>query len=83
MSKQKIYLLLGQKGSGKSFIGAIMEKRFGITFIRVEDWAKQIKKDRAVDDEVYLKEGHWVAHPRKCWVNAWLSMKVRAPSLVL
>jgi shikimate kinase len=56
MSRKKIYLLIGQKGSGKSFIGANMEKRFGITFIRVEDWAKQIKKDRAVENETYLKQ---------------------------
>ena len=51
-----IYLLIGQKGSGKSFIGTLMEKEFGIKFIRVEDWAKKIKKDRNVDNEAYLKQ---------------------------
>lgn len=48
--------MIGQKGSGKSFIGTLFDKEFGIKFIRVEDWAKQIKKDRNVDDKEYLKQ---------------------------
>ncbi len=56
MNKMTVYLLIGQKGSGKSFIGTLMEKEFGIKFIRVEDWARKIKKDRNVDNEVYLKQ---------------------------
>lgn len=56
MSRKKIYLLIGQKGSGKSFIGSLMQNEFGITFLRVEDWAKRIKEDRAVDDESYLRQ---------------------------
>jgi len=51
-----IYLLLGQKGSGKSFIGTIFDQEFGIRFLRVEDWAKQIKKGREIDDETYLSQ---------------------------
>lgn len=51
-----IYLLIGQKGSGKSFIGELMETQFGIKFIRVEDWAKNVKKDRVLTDDIYLKE---------------------------
>ena len=49
MRRKEILLLIGQKGSGKSFIGTIIEKNFGIKFVRVEDWAKQIMKDMAVD----------------------------------
>ncbi|MCZ2459361.1 MAG: zeta toxin family protein [Chitinophagales bacterium] len=56
MNTKIIYLLIGQKGSGKSFIGTLMDKEFGINFIRVEDWAKKIKKDRDVDNEAYLKQ---------------------------
>ena len=48
--------MVGQKGSGKSFIGSLMEKEFGIPYVRVEDWVKQIKKGRVVDDETYLRE---------------------------
>lgn len=51
-----IYLLIGQKGSGKTFLGGLLEKKFGIRFIRVEDWAKQIKKERAVENESYLND---------------------------
>lgn len=56
MKSKIIYLLIGQNGSGKSFIGTLLEKEFGIKFIRVEDWAKKIKKDRDVDNEAYLKQ---------------------------
>lgn len=56
MNNKIIYLLIGQKGSGKSFIGELLDKEFGIKFIRVEDWAKQIKRDRAIDNEAYLEQ---------------------------
>lgn len=56
MKSKIIYLLIGQKGSGKSFVGTLMEKEYGIKFIRVEDWAKKIKKDRDVNNETYLKQ---------------------------
>ncbi len=56
MNHKTIFLLIGQKGSGKSFIGTLFDKEFGITFIRVEDWAKKIIKNRDVDDKAYLKQ---------------------------
>lgn len=56
MKNKNIYLLIGPKGSGKSWIGSLLEREFGIKFIRVEDWAKQTKRDRAVDDEAYLRQ---------------------------
>lgn len=56
MSRKDIFLLIGQKGSGKSFVGTIFEEEFGIRFIRVEKWAKQIKNDREIDNETYLKQ---------------------------
>ena len=37
MENKTIYLLLGQKGSGKTFIGYLFEKHFQRKFIRVED----------------------------------------------
>ncbi len=51
-----IYLLIGPKGSGKSFIGTLMDRHFGITFLRVEDWAKAVKKDRSINNEDYLRD---------------------------
>lgn len=56
MKNKKIYLLIGQKGSGKTFIGSLMEKEFGIKFLRVEDWVKHIKGTCTVDDKSYVKE---------------------------
>lgn len=56
MNRKHIFLLVGQKGSGKSYIGTILDKEFGIKFIRVEDWAKEIKKDRDVGNESYLRQ---------------------------
>lgn len=51
-----IFLLIGPKGSGKSFIGKLFEEHFGIKFIRVEDWAKAIKKSRNSIDGEYVSE---------------------------
>ena len=51
-----IYLLIGQKGSGKTFIGGLFDEYFNIKFVRVEDWAKKIKRDKAIDDEGYLRK---------------------------
>jgi shikimate kinase len=56
MTNKTIYLLIGPKGSGKSFIGTLMDQKFGIPFIRVEDWAKKVKKDRQIDNEDYLSD---------------------------
>ncbi|MDN5200247.1 hypothetical protein QQ008_02720 [Fulvivirgaceae bacterium BMA10] len=57
MDDQKIiFLLVGPKGSGKSFIGHLFEEHFGIRFIRVEDWAKRIKRNRDVHDDSYVRE---------------------------
>ncbi|WRP07665.1 AAA family ATPase [Rossellomorea aquimaris] len=56
MTNKTIYLLIGPKGSGKSFIGTLMDQKFGIPFIRVEDWAKKVKKDRKIDNEDYLSD---------------------------
>lgn len=55
-----IFLLIGAKGSGKTFIGIIIESHFNIKFIRVEDWVKEIKKDRQIEDEKYLRDAFQV-----------------------
>jgi shikimate kinase len=60
MNKKTVYLLIGQKGSGKSFTGALMDRKFGIKFIRVENWVKQIKKGREIDNPSYLNDAFCV-----------------------
>lgn len=49
-------MLIGPKGSGKSFIGGLLHEHFNITFLRVEDWVKKIKRERSIEDEDYLTE---------------------------
>ena len=53
---KNILLLIGPKGSGKSFIGSLLENEFGINFVRVEDWAKKIKRERNINDDAYITE---------------------------
>jgi len=56
MKEKTIYLLIGPKGSGKTYIGNLIDKVFSFKFVRVEDWAKAVKKDREVFDQEYIKE---------------------------
>ena len=56
VSDKTIYILIGRKGSGKSFIGEMVQDLYGIKFIRVENIALNVKRDRAIDDESYLDE---------------------------
>lgn len=53
---KKIFLLIGPKGSGKSFIGTLIQENFDIPFICVEDWAKKVKNDRDITNELYRVE---------------------------
>jgi len=55
-SLKKIYILLGPKGSGKSFIGSLLEQERKIKFLRVEDIALQMRKGRKYDHPDYLIE---------------------------
>jgi shikimate kinase len=52
-----LFILMGLKGSGKTFIGKLIENKFNIAFLRVENIFKNIKTDRHFSDENYIKEG--------------------------
>ncbi len=56
MQDKTIFLLLGPKGCGKSYIGQLMAKEFSIDYVDIEDFSKDVKKDQHIDDECYLKE---------------------------
>ncbi len=56
MNDKTIYILIGKKGSGKSFIGMLMEKEFHVKFISVENLALQIIRKREIDDPSYINE---------------------------
>lgn len=52
-----LYVLIGLKGSGKTFISKLLESRLNIPFLRVENIFLGIKKDRHYLDKDYIKEG--------------------------
>lgn len=52
-----LFILIGLKGSGKTFTGKIMEENLHIPFLRVENIFLKIKKDLHYLDKDYIKEG--------------------------
>lgn len=54
MNKQVI-ILIGLKGSGKTYIGTLIQEKIGITFFRVENEWLSIHSERFSDE--YLHEG--------------------------
>jgi shikimate kinase len=52
-----LYILIGLKGSGKTYIGKLIENKFSIPFLRVENIFKNIKRDRHFSDKSYIQEG--------------------------
>jgi dephospho-CoA kinase len=55
-SIKSLILLVGPKGSGKSYIGNVLMK-MGIRFVLVEPIFKKIRGNRNWNDPIYLKEG--------------------------
>jgi shikimate kinase len=54
-----IYILIGPKGSGKSYIGTLMDQYLGIKFIRVEDiWLKLKKEKNFKSEKEYYQNIH-------------------------
>ncbi len=52
---KQLIILIGLKGSGKTYIGSLIQERLGINFIRVEDIWLTIKKKRF--SEEFFSEG--------------------------
>jgi shikimate kinase len=50
-----IVVLIGLKGSGKTYIGTLMQEKLGIKFFRVENIWLSLKSDRLSDE--YITEG--------------------------
>jgi dephospho-CoA kinase len=55
--KANLLLLIGAKGSGKSYIGAVLEREMGIPFLRAEPIWKAIKEDASVPTADYIGRG--------------------------
>ena len=52
---RQLLILIGLKGSGKTYIGSLIQERLGINFIRVEDIWLTMKQKRFSED--YFSEG--------------------------
>jgi len=53
---KKIYLLIGLKGSGKSYAGKLMEKELGIEFLNVEEFfIKSLRDPDEFDEKENIK----------------------------
>ena len=53
--KKQIFILVGPKGCGKTFIGTLIQKEIGIHFLRVEDIWLSLKSERLSNE--YIIEG--------------------------
>lgn len=60
-----LIILVGPKGSGKSHIGRILERRLGIRFFHVEPlWMEYYADCRKAGREPVIAEGIEIVHPR-------------------
>lgn len=53
-----VYVLIGLKGSGKTYIGNLLSKRLAIPFLRVEDIFLKIKTENPLEDQDYISTGY-------------------------
>ncbi|MDN5210599.1 AAA family ATPase [Fulvivirgaceae bacterium BMA12] len=53
---KKIYILIGPKGSGKTFIGNLLSSHFSMPFLPVEAIALKLKNERNYDNDTYILE---------------------------
>jgi len=62
-----IFILIGPKGSGKTYIGSLLQRQLGIPFFRVETVWLRVKEERYSDR--YVKKGFSLVEreiDRKC-----------------
>ena len=57
MSNKTVFILIGPKGSGKSHVGTVIEKYFGIHFLNVDQLGlENIPKSKLLGEDL-IKEG--------------------------
>ena len=59
-----LYILVGPKGSGKTYIGGLIERSLGIPFFRVEPVFKGLRRQREITDAEYIREGFAVVEEK-------------------
>lgn len=53
--QKKLFLLIGPKGAGKTYISSLIEKSFGVKFFRVEDvWLKLKNEKNFASEKEYF-----------------------------
>ncbi|MGD0712530.1 MAG: AAA family ATPase [Bacteroidales bacterium] len=53
---KKINILVGLKGSGKTYIGKLLQDKLNIPFLRVEDICLRINAGREINNKAYISE---------------------------
>jgi shikimate kinase len=53
--KKQVLILIGLKGSGKTYIGSLLQEKFDIKFFRVEEIWLSLKSEKLTNE--YIKEG--------------------------
>jgi len=58
MEMKTVYVLIGLKGSGKTYTGKLLSERLAIPFLRVEDIFLKLKTTNPPDDQNYVTRGY-------------------------
>ena len=53
---KKVIILIGLKGSGKTYIGQLLQDKLNVPFLRVEDICLKIQSGRQITDTNYISE---------------------------
>ena len=53
-----VYVLIGLKGSGKTYTGKLLSERLAIPFLRVEDIFLKLRTNSPLEDQNYITRGY-------------------------
>lgn len=58
MEMKTVYVLIGLKGSGKTYAGKLLSERLAIPFLRVEDIFLKLRSNNPLEDQNYITRGY-------------------------
>ena len=53
-----VFILIGLKGSGKTYAGKLLSERLAIPFLRVEDIFLKLRSNNLLEDQNYITRGY-------------------------
>jgi len=53
-----VFILIGLKGSGKTYAGKLLSERLAIPFLRVEDIFLKLRSNNPLEDQNYITRGY-------------------------